>query len=250
MIEKYLASFSTGIFSSLITSRWHRERREAEIVDFPVAIPQVLVDFLRANGYQGLYTHQTDSINALTNKKNLVVATGTSSGKTLCYNLPVISTLLKDPSSTALYIFPTKALTEDQYKKIGEVRDYLKETGIDCNVLKPGIYDGDTNSSKRTAIRNNSNIILTNPDMLHLGILPHHTSWARFLGNLNYIVLDEVHTYRGVFGSHVANVMRRLKRILSFYGAHPQFVLASATIQNPLELARKLTEEDFVCISR
>lgn len=251
LTEDYIQLFSSGDFSNLITSHWHKPKQAAQIRDFPAELPSILVDFLKSSGYQGLYTHQVDSLATLSQNKNIVVSTGTSSGKTLCYNLPVFSSLLRNPEITALYIFPTKALTEDQFNKINEFRNFLNNKSQDkLNFIKPGIYDGDTNSSDRISIRNAANIILTNPDMLHLGILPHHTSWARYLACLRFIVLDEVHTYRGVFGSHVANVIRRLKRILKFYSpVPPQFILSSATIQNPLELAEKLVEEEFTSIS-
>ncbi|MEW6651722.1 MAG: DEAD/DEAH box helicase, partial [Chloroflexota bacterium] len=211
----------------------------------------LILEYLRAQGWSGLYSHQLRSFQEIEAGKHVLVSTGTSSGKTLCYNLPVFNLLLGVPQAAALYLFPTKALSEDQYKKILDFSQFLGQSGSTLNKpIRPGIYDGDTSSGQRITIRNSANIILTNPDMLHLGILPHHPSWENFLKNLRFVILDEVHIYRGVFGSHVANVLRRLKRILRFYQANPQFILCSATIQNPGDLAERLVEEDFCVISR
>ena len=169
-------------------------------------------------------------------RKNIILATGTASGKTLAYNLPILASLIENTGSRALYLFPTKALAQDQLSTLQSFRSSI----IHCS---SSIYDGDTPQSARPSIRTNARIVLSNPDMLHTGILPHHASWSDFFGNLKFIVIDEAHTYRGVFGSHVANVIRRLKRIADFYGARPQFILASATIGNPKELAESLIEE-------
>jgi DEAD/DEAH box helicase domain-containing protein len=251
-IHSYIQSFIDADFSKLVTTHWHHPQKSAQIMNFPENMHAFLIDYLKNSGYQGLYSHQVDSFRFSTDHQNIVVSTGTSSGKTLCYNLPVLNALLQSPDSTAIYLFPTKALTEDQYKKLADVNRFFNKNFGDekKDFIRAGIYDGDTNSSKRTAIRNSANIILTNPDMLHLGILPHHPSWATFFTNTKFVVLDEVHTYRGVFGSHVANVLRRLKRILKFYGSEPAFILSSATIQNPLDLASRLVEEEFVPITR
>src|SRR5262249_524221 len=172
----------------------------------------------------------------------------TASGKTLAYNLPVFAELLTNLDSRALYIFPTKALAQDQLSVISNQLSVLQKLITDQWSLVTSIYDGDTPSSARAQIRKNARIVLTNPDMLHTGILPHHTNWLEFFSNLKYVVIDETHTYRGVFGSHVANVIRRLKRVAKFYGAKPQFILASATIGNPKELAEKLIEEPIQLI--
>lgn len=249
-IKDFIKELSTGYYASLINFKWKKSSRKAKTDNFPLHLDKALIEYLVSEGFTGLYSHQTESLRCLKDGKNVVIATGTSSGKTYCYNLPVLDTILKNPGSTALYIFPTKALTGDQFKKLELIAYYLNthQAGGKSDLVKPGIYDGDTPSSKRIAIRNSSNIILTNPDMLHLGILPHHTNWAQFLSKLNYVVLDEAHSYRGVFGSHVANVIRRLKRLMDFYGSNPKFVLASATIRNPRELAEKLVECDFTCI--
>jgi DEAD/DEAH box helicase domain-containing protein len=174
--------------------------------------------------------------------ENIVLATGTASGKTLGYNLPVLASLLEHPDAKALYLFPTKALTQDQLSALEGLLFATQKEGLSNSGIKPAIYDGDTPSSQRGITRKNSRIIFTNPDMLHTGILPHHTNWGDFLRNLRFVVIDEVHSYRGVFGSHVANVIRRLKRVADFYGAQPQFILTSATIGNPAELGERLIE--------
>ena len=244
--ERFIYALEQGDFSNLITTSWHKPEQPAKLVEFPVELDARLTAYLNARGFDGLYTHQARSFEAIRQGKNVIISTGTSSGKTWCYNLPVLQTLMKIPSTRALYLFPTKALTEDQLKKLEEINTAISEV---MPIIRAGIYDGDTPTAKRKSIRNNADIILSNPDMLHIGILPHHTVWAEFLSNLRYVVLDEVHTYRGVFGSHVANVMRRLKRVLAFYGAKPSFILSSATIQNPLELAETLVEEPFITIT-
>jgi DEAD/DEAH box helicase domain-containing protein len=182
----------------------------------------------------------------------VVVSTGTASGKTLCYNLPILDTAIKDPSARSLYLFPTKALAQDQAQKIRSLVEAIsrqqKSNNITSNPILYSNYDGDTPAP--TALQcGRMSLVLSNPDMLHTGILPHHTAWVKFFENLRFVVLDEMHIYRGVFGSHVANVIRRLKRVASFYGSHPQFILTSATIANPDELAQKLIEEEVVVVS-
>ena len=204
--------------------------RPAKITSFPEDLPLSLADALRQRGIDSLYSHQSLAWEYACAKKNIVLATSTASGKTLAYNLPVLAELSANPEARAIYLFPTKALTQDQ---LSNLQSLLPATAI---------YDGDTPKSKRPAIRKNARILLTNPDMLHTGILPHHTKWEEFFSNLRFVVIDEMHTYRGVFGSHVANVIRRLKRIAAFYGASPQFILTSATIGNPAELAENLIE--------
>jgi DEAD/DEAH box helicase domain-containing protein len=188
-------------------------------------------DALAGRGVEQLFTHQADAWDAAARGEHLVVATGTASGKTLAFNLPVLDALAREPKSRALYLYPTKALAQDQIRALTE----LEPPGV-----KPAIYDGDTESSRRWQIRKWSNLILTNPDMLHVGVLPHHDRWGDVLHNLRYVVVDEAHVYRGVFGSHVGNVLRRLRRLARIYGADPQFLLASATIANPGELAERL----------
>ncbi|GAB4462450.1 MAG: hypothetical protein Kow0070_21460 [Anaerolineales bacterium] len=210
--------------------------RPAQTHPFPDDLPAPLTQALIAAGIHSLYSHQLQAWTHTRAGENIILSTGTASGKTLAYHLPVFAELLSNPNARALYLFPTKALTQDQLSTLGSLKP---ETWN----LNPAIYDGDTPSSARPAIRRNTRLLLTNPDMLHTGILPHHTNWLELFSNLKYIVIDEAHTYRGVFGSHVANVIRRLKRTAKFHGAKPQFILASATIGNPQELAEKLIEE-------
>jgi DEAD/DEAH box helicase domain-containing protein len=198
---------------------------------------------LRAHGITSLYSHQIEAWTHARAGENVVLATGTASGKTLGYNLPVLAALLENPEARALYLFPTKALTQDQLSNLKSLQSSIPN-------LHSAIYDGDTSQSHRSTIRKNAHILLTNPDMLHTGILPHHTNWTDFFHNLQFIVIDEMHTYRGVFGSHVANVLRRLKRVAKFYGANPQFILTSATIGNPQELAERLIEAPVARVDR
>jgi len=175
-------------------------------------------------------------VEAVARGEHVVVVTGTASGKTLCYNLPIFTRLLEEPLATALYLFPTKALARDQLKGIEDLR--LRIPDLDVTA---GTYDGDTPGDLRRKLRDRGSLILTNPDMLHQGILPHHARWSRFLGHLRYVVIDEVHAYRGVFGSHLANVLRRLRRVARHHGVDPQFIASSATIANPGEHASRLT---------
>src|ERR671914_591979 len=186
---------------------------------------------LAANGVIALYRHQAEAWEAARRGENVVVTTGTASGKSLAFNLPVLDAIARAPKTRALYLYPTKALAQDQARALTELR--LKG-------LKPAIYDGDTPGERRWQIRKWSNLILTNPDMLHVGVLPHHDRWGDVLHNLAFVVVDEAHVYRGVFGSHVANVLRRLRRLARVYGAEPRFLLASATIANAGELAYSL----------
>lgn len=215
---------------------------EPKYADFPSSIPDEVIRVLKKKGVERLFTHQAQAIHASHEGKNVVVVTPTASGKTLCFNLPVIQSVIANPESRALYIFPTKALSQDQYK---ELYDITKALERDIRIYT---FDGDTPASARKAIRSSGHIVVTNPDMLHTGILPHHTRWIKLFENLKYIVIDEVHHYRGVFGSHLANVLRRLKRICRFYKANPQFICCSATIANPLELTEKLIGEKFTLI--
>ena len=191
---------------------------------------------LEAQGIAQLYRHQAEAIEAIHNGDNVVIVTGTASGKTLCYNVPVAEELARNPIATALYVFPTKALTQDQLRSIGRFR--LPECGLE---FVAGTYDGDTPTNVRRKLRDEGNVILTNPDMLHQGILPQHSRWSRFFSHLRYVVIDEVHAYRGVFGSNLANVMRRLHRVCRHYGSSPQFICCSATIGNPKEHAERIT---------
>ncbi len=210
--------------------------RPAHTHPFPDDLPAPVKQTLIAAGIHSLYSHQLEAWTRARAGENLILSTGTASGKTLAYNLPVISELLTNPNSRALYIFPTKALAQDQFSNLQSLQSQIVN-------LKSSIYDGDTPQKDRAQIRGNARIVLTNPDMLHTGILPHHTNWLEFFPNLKFVVIDEAHTYRGVFGSHIANVIRRLKRVANFYGSAPKFILASATIGNPKELAERLVEE-------
>ena len=212
--------------------------RAAQTHPFPTDLPDALRETLSTRGIHSFYSHQLSAWTETRAGKNIILATGTASGKTLSYNLPVLATMLHNPEARALYLFPTKALAQDQLTTL----ESLKVSSFQLSNLQTAIYDGDTPQSSRPSIRRNARIILSNPDMLHTGILPHHSNWSDFFSNLKFIVIDEAHTYRGVFGSHVANVIRRLKRVAIFYGAKPQFILASATIGNPQELAEKLIE--------
>ncbi len=212
--------------------------QEATYADFPEGLSDRLVDVLEKQGISRLYSHQAEAVEHIQKGRDTVVVTPTASGKTLCYNLPVLDSILKSEESRALYLFPTKALAQDQLNELLELSEEL-DAGV-----KTYTYDGDTRPSVRKSIRQAGHIVLTNPDMLHTGILPHHTKWVKLFENLDYVVIDEVHSYRGVFGSHVANVIRRLKRIAEFYGADPVFITASATIANPAELASRLIGKD------
>lgn len=198
----------------------------------------------RQFGISSLYTHQLTAIQAVLHGDNVVLASGTASGKTLSYVLPLLNTLLHDPTATALLLFPTKALAHDQ---IVALERWIKQLGVSIALRS---YDGDTPQRQRAAIRRDARILITNPDMLHLGILPHHTRWMRFFQGLRFVVMDEMHVYRGIFGSHVANVLRRLRRVAGFYGAVPQCIAASATIANPRGLAEALWEQDFVSVEQ
>jgi len=229
------------------------EARLPQYAGFPAEVNPLLVKALGLRGIHQLYTHQLDSWKMTSSGKNVVIVTGTASGKTLCYNLPVLNDALMNDDSTALYLFPTKALTQDQKESLtGIITDLIHCAQTEVQRLPKipiGIYDGDTPASQRTNIRSNARLLMTNPDMLHLGILPHHTLWARYLRNLRFVIIDEVHIYRGVFGSHIANLLRRLKRILQFYGSYPQFIMTSATIANPVELCERLIESPVEMIS-
>jgi DEAD/DEAH box helicase domain-containing protein len=211
---------------------------EPRTVEFPGDINEKLKNVLIDKGINSLYTHQADAYNLIKEGKNVVVVTPTASGKTITYNLPIINEILINKEIRTLYLFPTKALAQDQ---VNELHDIIAKLGE--NILSY-TFDGDTPKSVRRTIRSAGHIVVTNPDMLHQGILPHHTLWIKLFENLKYIVIDEIHAYRGVFGSHLANVIRRIKRICEFYGSRPQFICSSATIANPKELASKIIGED------
>jgi DEAD/DEAH box helicase domain-containing protein len=207
-----------------------------------------LKSVLAGRGVEALYVHQADAIAHALAGRHVVITTPTASGKTLCYNVPVLQAILQDPAARALYLFPTKALAQDQLAELDRLSQALADrAGVDLGVFT---YDGDTPQDARRSIRTRAHVVLTNPDMLHSGILPHHPRWAKLFENLRFVVVDELHTYRGVFGSHLANVLRRLRRICGHYGSSPVFVCCSATIANPDELAERLTGERFELVER
>ena len=221
----------------------HLPARPGEYAPFPEGVEDQLRQALLEQGIGQLYSHQAEAFGLIQAGKNVVIVTPTASGKTLCYNLPVLNRLVEDPEARAMYLFPTKALAEDQLHELQGAVDAMGSP------IRAFTYDGDTPQDARKAIRERANVVLTNPDMLHSGILPHHTRWAKAFENLRYFVIDELHYYRGVYGSHLANLIRRLKRICGFYGSAPQFICCSATIANPRELAESLTEEGFELIA-
>ena len=214
---------------------------EGVFAPFPASLDSRIADALRKRGIDRLYTHQAEVWEEAHEEKNVVVVTPTASGKTLCYNLPVLHALLEDHSARSLYLFPTKALSQDQQSELNELTGNGRpENEAGYIPIKIATYDGDTPESLRISLRDTGRIIISNPDMLHAGILPNHPKWIKFFSALKYVVIDEAHAYRGVLGSHVANVIRRLRRIAAFYGSSPQFILCSATIANPQELAEAL----------
>src|SRR5215475_1836014 len=233
ILDQLLTSGRTG---PLITATRHFEAKPAVFAPFPSSLDPRLVEALRSRGVQQLYSHQARAFETVAKGENLVVVTPTASGKTLCYNLPVLQALVAQPEARMLYLFPTKALAQDQLAELTELAKALPD-------MRMFTYDGDTPQDARRSVRARANLVLTNPDMLHSGILPHHTKWVNLFQNLRYVVIDELHAYRGVFGSHLANVLRRLKRICRHYGSSPQFIMASATIANPRELAERLSGE-------
>ncbi len=220
--------------------------QSAQLEPFPPNLDHDLSEILHSLGIDLLYSHQRQCWNLVKAGKNVVITSGTASGKTLCYNLPILDDLLKDDSSRALYLFPTKALAQDQHQKLLE---FSKRLDARDKKIVAAIYDGDTPAASRPAVRANARIVISNPDMLHIGILPHHTTWVEFFRNLRFVVIDEAHIYRGVFGSHVTNVIRRLNRIANYYGSFPQFIATTATIANPVDHIQKLTEQPVSLIS-
>jgi DEAD/DEAH box helicase domain-containing protein len=233
ILDDLLISASTG---RCITATRHFPARPAAPAPFPPSLDPRIAEALRARGIEHLFSHQARAWQLVEAGRHVVVVTPTASGKTLCYNLPALQSLVERPEARVLYLFPTKALAQDQLAELETIARSLPE-------LRMFTYDGDTPQDARRAVRARANLVLTNPDMLHSGGLPHHTKWATLFQNLRYVVIDELHAYRGVFGSHLANVLRRLKRICAHYGSTPQFIMASATIANPAELASRLTGE-------
>jgi DEAD/DEAH box helicase domain-containing protein len=239
-IPSAVTDFLTELKKNSAVSGYHFvAAREPQLVDLPGNLAPSLRAVLIQRGIQQLYSHQAEAFRLAETGKNVTVVTPTASGKTLCYNLPVLQRIAIKPDARALYLYPTKALTYDQ---LDDLMSWANALGSGLGVYT---YDGDTPQDARSSVRAKGHIVLTNPDMLHKGILPHHTKWARIFENLSYVVVDELHTYRGVFGSHVANVFRRLARVCEFYGSRPQFICTSATIANPKELAEHLTGASF-----
>jgi DEAD/DEAH box helicase domain-containing protein len=234
----------TAAWDELLTAEeivFHTEltAKEARIVPFPDDLHPRVVEALERRGLSSLYAHQAEAFAAAQRGEHVMVSTGTASGKTLAFNLPVLNALAAQPKDRALYLYPTKALAQDQARSLA---------ALGVPKVRAAIYDGDTPSETRWQIRKWANVVLTNPDMLHVGVLPHHDRWGDVLSNLRYVVVDEAHVYRGVFGSHVGNVLRRLRRAAAIYGADPQFLLASATIANPGEQATALLGLDVTVI--
>ncbi|HEX6739385.1 MAG TPA: DEAD/DEAH box helicase [Vicinamibacteria bacterium] len=222
----------------------HYPAEPARHAEFPEELHPELRRVLAARGISRLYSHQREAWDAVQAGRNTVVVTPTASGKTLCYNLPVLDRILRDPDARALYLFPTKALAQDQ---LAELYSLVEMLGADIGTFT---YDGDTPQDARKAIRSRAHVVVTNPDMLHKGILPHHTKWVKLFENLRYVIVDELHVQRGVYGSHVANIFRRLERLCRFYGSEPQFLCSSATIGNPRELAERLTGRPMALVDR
>ena len=220
------------------------KKKEGQYESFPDFLHPLLKEALRSEGIESLYSHQAEAIKHVEEGQDVVVVTPTASGKTLCYNLPVLNKNLSDPSSKAFYLFPTKALSQDQMFELQNLTKKLEKP------IRAFTYDGDTPQDARQAIRTQGDVVITNPDMLHTGILPHHTKWVTFFQSLRFVVIDELHTYRGVFGSHMTNVLRRLSRICDFYGSKPRFICCSATIANPKELAEKLLEREVFLVDQ
>ena len=242
-LEQILSRFRSDPAFARHFTAWHEmPARPGKFAPIPAGVDPRLSGALDRMGISSLYSHQAEAFAAARSGRHLVVVTPTASGKTLCYNLSVLNTLLAEPEARALYLFPTKALSMDQ---VDELLGLVRALEVD---IKAYTYDGDTPGDARRAIRTAGHVVVTNPDMLHAAILPHHTKWLRLFENLRYIVIDELHTYRGLFGSHLANVLRRLRRICRFYGSHPQVICSSATIGNPRELAERLLEDEVTLI--
>src|SRR6266436_3559537 len=243
-VHQVLEAFAArDVHGEILTAIRHFPAREAQWAEFPSWVRRELLAAYNGKGIRQLYGHQDAAAEAVHAGKNVVIVTPTASGKTLCYNLPILNCVLENSDCRALYLFPTKALAQDQLAELYDLNQRLE------NRFGVFTYDGDTPADARKSIREKSQVVLTYPDMLHTGILPHHTRWTRLFENLRYIVIDELHTYRGVFGSHLCNVLRRLQRIARFYGREPQFICCSATIANPGELAERLIEDEVEVLS-
>jgi DEAD/DEAH box helicase domain-containing protein len=243
-LREWLARMeSNGRFMENVRAVKRLPAAQGRFADFPDWVHPRLRQVLDKRGIRKLYSHQVEAIDLVRQGRNVVLVTPTASGKTLCYNLPVLQQILVEPETRALYLFPTKALAQDQ---MHEIHSLIGELGAD---IKTYTYDGDTPDDARQAIRKQGHVVVTNPDMLHAGILPHHTKWQKLFTNLKYVVIDELHVYRGVFGSHLTNVMRRLMRVCQFYGAQPVFICCSATVANPQEHAQRLLERPMELIA-
>ena len=235
------ASWGDLLEGEEVAYRGSEPARDARIESLPDGLDPHVASALVATGVTSLYRHQAEAWEAAQRGENVIITTGTASGKSLAFNLPVLDAIAREPKTRALYLYPTKALSQDQARALA---------GLRLRGLRPAIYDGDTPSERRWQIRKWSNVILSNPDMLHVGVLPHHDRWGDVLSNLRYVIVDEAHVYRGVFGSQVANVLRRLRRLAGIYDAEPQFLLASATIANAGELAEALMGQHATVVER
>ncbi|HIM51795.1 MAG TPA: DEAD/DEAH box helicase [Acidobacteria bacterium] len=231
----------------MVVTAWRRFPAEpAQFADYPDAVDDRLRAALAAEGIARPYVHQAEAMAHALEGRHVVTITPTASGKTLCYNAPALSAILRDPATRALYLFPTKALAQDQLAELLTLTGRLEEHMS----IGACTYDGDTPQDARRVVRGRAHLVLSNPDMLHSGILPHHPRWAKLFENLRFVVIDELHAYRGVFGSHLANILRRLRRVCAHYGSSPVFICSSATIANPRELAERLTGERFALVER
>src|SRR5262245_21274223 len=255
-LQRMLAEFESGARTGVLTAdedpHVTAARRlapiEAQHAPFPDTLDARLTAALRSRGIEQFYSHQAEAVAHALNGRNVVVITPTASGKTLCYNAPVLDAILRDASTRALYLFPTKALAQDQLAELHQMAEIIdRDGGGEIGVFT---YDGDTPQDARRAIRGRAHVVLSNPDMVHSGILPHHPRWAKLFENLKFVVIDELHTYRGVFGSHLGNILRRLQRVCRHYGSNPTFICSSATIANPRDLAEKLTGAPFELVDR
>lgn len=246
MQEKIIEAFKKDkSFAKNILIHRVEKSRQPIYKELPDELDPALKDLLFRKGINRIYSHQLESFEAVREGNNVVISTGVASGKSLCYQLPILQELQADSNIRALFLFPTKALAQDQKENLLK---FLTDINYRGNKAGVGIYDGDTPSGQRKQIREKANFVFSNPDMLHLGILPHHTKWVKFFSNLKYIVIDEVHIYRGIFGSHFTNVLRRLKRIARYYGSLPKFILTSATLSNVSAFIERLIEEEVFLI--
>jgi DEAD/DEAH box helicase domain-containing protein len=266
MLESHEAALRLGDHDPHIATVRRLPAQAAAYAPFPDTLDQRLQRSLRTRGIDQLYTHQATAIGHALEGRNVVIVTPTASGKTLCYNAPVLQSILAEPSSRALYLFPTKALAQDQLAELHQLAEIIETQNSELGTQEPGTqergtwnaergtsigvftYDGDTPQDARRAIRSRAHVVLSNPDMVHSGILPHHPRWAKLFENLKYVVIDELHAYRGVFGSHLSNIIRRLQRVCRHYGSNPTFICSSATIANPRELAERLTGQPFALV--